>query len=247
MHVQKFLKLSAAERDIPSTVPPGKLSAPAEPNGGNFIGELLPGEDLFAYIRRMKGGFDQTLYRQLIGATNPFKEGDYTVGVGAGDEATRQNARTLLANTTIGELSRHPLHADDLHRLIRRTTDLSVSEQLKDWTVGALKEFLLAESETEIKKVMPGLSSDSIGCIPKLMSNEELVRISGKLFNPLPGTNIGAKGYLGARIQPNSSTDNPDDIVWQLFDAFPMPPVMSSSGPTRLTVRLKTLLWWRTR
>ena len=25
---------------------------------------------------------------------------------------------------------------------------------------------------------------------------------------------------MGARIQPNSPTDHPDDIVWQTFDAF---------------------------
>ena len=25
---------------------------------------------------------------------------------------------------------------------------------------------------------------------------------------------------MGARIQPNSPTDHPDDVVWQVFDAF---------------------------
>ena len=36
----------------------------------------------------------------------------------------------------------------------------------------------------------------------------------------LPGTRMGAKGYMGARIQPNSPTDHPEDVVWQVFDAF---------------------------
>ena len=26
--------------------------------------------------------------------------------------------------------------------------------------------------------------------------------------------------YMGARIQPNSPTDNPEDIVWQVFNGF---------------------------
>ena len=34
------------------------------------------------------------------------------------------------------------------------------------------------------------------------------------------GSQIGAKGYLGARIQPNSPTDNVDDLRWQVFAGF---------------------------
>ena len=67
---------------------------------------------------------------------------------------------------------------------------------------------------------MYGLTSDTIGCVPKLMTNEELIAIGQKIFNPLPGTKMGAKGYMGARIQPNSPTDHPEDVVWQVFDAF---------------------------
>jgi ethanolamine ammonia-lyase large subunit len=52
------------------------------------------------------------------------------------------------------------------------------------------------------------------------MTNEELIIIGQKIFNPLPGTQMGAKGYMGARIQPNSPTDHPEDVVWQVFNAF---------------------------
>ena len=34
----------------------------------------LPGEDLFAYIQRKRASYDVTLYRQLVGAENEFKE-----------------------------------------------------------------------------------------------------------------------------------------------------------------------------
>jgi ethanolamine ammonia-lyase large subunit len=78
------------------------------------IKEVTPGEDVFAYVTRVKDGFDQTLYQQVLGAANAFKEGDLTIGVGADDEATRQNARTLLANTKLKDLYDHPLLADDL-------------------------------------------------------------------------------------------------------------------------------------
>ncbi|MBD9373068.1 ethanolamine ammonia-lyase subunit EutB [Rhizobium sp. ARZ01] len=184
------------------------------------IEEVKQGENVFAYISRIKGGFDQTAYRQVIGAANEFKEGDQAIGVGAANAATRANARALLSNTKIQDLYERPLFEDDLQRLIWQTTDQAQYEKVKDWTMGQLKEFLLAESEDNIKGVMHGLTSDTIGFVPKLMSNEELITVSQKIFNVMPGTKLGAKGYMGGRIQPNSPTDHPDDIIWQVFDAF---------------------------
>ena len=188
--------------------------------GSVSVKEVKSGEDVFAYITRVKGGFDQTLYQQVIGAANAFKEGDQAIGVGAEDEATRKNARALLANTKIKDLYEHPLLVDDLQKLIWQTTDQAQYEKVKDWTMGQLKEFLLTKSEAEIKGIMNGLTSDTIGCVPKLMSNEELIALGQKIFNVLPGTKMGAKGYMGARIQPNSPTDHPEDVAWQMFDAF---------------------------
>ena len=198
-----------------------KVVAKAASSEGTItLTDIKPGEDIFAYISRVKGAFDQRLYQQAVGSANDFKEGDQAIGVGAADEATRENARTLLANTKIKDLHEHPLLVDDLQRLIWQTTDQAQYEKVKDWTLGQLKEFLLSSSEAEIKNVMYGLTSDTIGCVPKLMNNEELIVVSQKIFNALPGTKMGAKGYMGARIQPNSPTDHPDDVVWQVFDAF---------------------------
>jgi ethanolamine ammonia-lyase large subunit len=52
------------------------------------------------------------------------------------------------------------------------------------------------------------------------MTNEELIQVSKKVFNPLPDSKIGSKGYMGARVQPNSPTDNIEDISWQVFNAW---------------------------
>jgi ethanolamine ammonia-lyase large subunit len=197
-----------------------RVAVAADAVGAIAVTEVMPGEDVFAYIGRVKGSFDQTLYQQVIGAANEFKQGDQAIAVGAADEASRKNARTLLTNTKIKDLYEHPLLVDDLQKLIWQTTDQAQYEKVKDWTIGELKEFLLARSEAEIKGVMNGLTSDTIGCVPKLMSNQELIALGQKIFNVLPGTNMGAKGYMGARIQPNSPTDHPDDVIWQVFDAF---------------------------
>ncbi|MDX1581649.1 MAG: ethanolamine ammonia-lyase subunit EutB, partial [Alphaproteobacteria bacterium] len=58
------------------------------------------------------------------------------------------------------------------------------------------------------------------GCAPLKLSPDQNFPIGQKVFNPLPGSQIGSKGYMSARVQPNSPTDNIDDIVWQVFDAW---------------------------
>lgn len=188
--------------------------------GAVTIRNIQPGEDVFGYVQRTTGAFDQVLYQQVVGAANAFKEGDEAIGVAANDEASRENARKLLANSKIKDLLAKSLFVDHLDKLIMDTTDPAQYAKVKNWTLGELKTFLLTKSEAEIKGIMYGLHSDIIGNVVKLMSNDELTRIGQTVFNPLPGSMLGAKGYFGARIQPNSPTDNPEDIVWQIFDAY---------------------------
>lgn len=200
---------------------PGCKNGPDEmaPSGVS-IPNVQPGEDLFGYISRIQGSFDETLYRKIIGAANAYKEGDQAIAVAAADETSRSNARLLLSNTKLKDLDTHPLLLDEQYKLIQQTLDTTVQASIAAFTLAELRNYLLKSDEAAIKAIMPGLTSDVIGSVVKLMSNEELVAVGKKVFNPLPGSNIGAKGYMGARIQPNSPTDNLDDIMWQVFDGF---------------------------
>ena len=170
------------------------------------------------------GKFDLSTYCKLLGAANDFKEGDQIIGVAAEDDAERTFARKLLSGTRLSDVVSHPPHVDELYQLTRGSTLASEPDvalpSIANWTFGELKTFLLTKDEGDIKGIMPLLSSDVVGCVVKLMSNAELIAVGSKVFNPLPGSQIGAKGYLGARVQPNSPTDHPDDIRWQVFDAF---------------------------
>ena len=182
------------------------------------IGSPLQGEDVFSYLQRVKGQWDLTLYRQIIGAANAFKEGDLTIGVAANSEASRLNARALLMQTKITNLDKNTLFSDGILELIHQTTSQNQAHQ--NWTMGELKRFVLTESEESIKAIMPGLTSDVIACLVKLMNNDELILLGQKVFNPLPDSKIGSRGYMSARVQPNSPTDDPEDISWQVFDAW---------------------------
>lgn len=175
---------------------------------------------LVDYLKSSPEGWSIHSFANWIGAANAFKEGDAIIGVAAKDDEHRKVARMLLANTRLYQIDANPIFSDDLHRAIISSIDETVAATLRDWTLGALRHYLLAKEEADIKAIMPGLSSDVIGCVVKLLSDEELTAIASKIFNPLPGSNIGERGYLGARIQPNSPTDNIDDIAWQVFNGF---------------------------
>ena len=200
--------LNAAAQDRPS--------GPSVQN----LPEGFENEDLIAYVHRIAGGWDVDWYRRVLGAANEYKEGDEILGVSARTPAERQLARKLLEQTTLEQIDSHRPFEDKMHSVLALAQAKTQTQQIQTWKLVELKAFLLEQSEQEIHAIRPGLSSDSIACVVKLMSNQELIEVGRKVFNPLPGSQLGSQGYMGARIQPNSPTDHPDDIRWQVFNAF---------------------------
>ncbi len=178
------------------------------------------GEGLIEYVKRTGGGWDEARYKQLLGCANEFKEGDASLGISAQLPQHRTLARQLLTHTRLEQIDAHAPLRDQQYLAIQECLDSTQQKRVAEWTIGGLQEFLLNEPEAKIQEVMPGLSSDVIACVVKLMSNQQLMQVGAKVFNSLPGSMIGAKGYLGARVQPNSPTDNVDDIRWQVLDAW---------------------------
>ena len=160
----------------------------------NSIDKPAADEDVFRFIHRVAGGHSEELYAQILGAANEFKEGDETVGVAAADDESRQTARQLLSHTRLSDIDAHSLHQDNLFRFIAIDLDSADFDSIAAKTLGELKTFLLTSDEDVIKSIMGGLSSDVIGCVVKLMSNDELIQIGRKVFNPLPGSRIGSRG-----------------------------------------------------
>ncbi|MDA0935314.1 MAG: ethanolamine ammonia-lyase subunit EutB, partial [Planctomycetota bacterium] len=215
MNRRDFLASVARSTAAVSVVHPGSAALDAL---GRFPART--DEDLITYVRRVRGDWDQQLFARLIGAANAFKEGDEILGLAAANAEERAMARRLLGATRLADIDARPLLDDAMHRSLAASVDAAARARTDGWTFDALRRFLLEEDEDAIRAVMPGLSSDVIGCVVKLLSDAELTAVSQRIWNPLPGTRIGAKGYLGARVQPNSPTDHPDDIRWQVFDAF---------------------------
>ena len=184
------------------------------------IPDVGAGEDVFSWLSRVHGGYDVVKYRQVLGAANPYKEGDEAQGLAAADEPSRENSRRLLANTTVRALLAHPIYEDEVVAFADAQVDPAIRRRIEPWTLGALAHFLREQPEAEITRITPGLSSDIIACVVKLLSNGDLIAVGRKVFNPLPDSNVGARGYMGARVQPNSPTDDPEDIVMQVLDGW---------------------------
>jgi ethanolamine ammonia-lyase large subunit len=195
---------------------------PQIPQSTSWAASTLPDSStgIFDYILKSKGKFDADLYRKLLGNANEFKEGDLTLGIAAEGDAQRAFARSLLLNTTLGEIDSHPPHVDDLLQYCNSALDQEKQNAIKNLTLQQLKDFLGSKDESEIREIQQGLSSDVIACLVRVMSNQELIAVASKVFNPLPGSDIGRRGFMGARVQPNSPTDDVDDIQWQVFNAF---------------------------
>ena len=185
-----------------------------------YIDHIRDDEDVFGYLDRINGAFESGLYGQLLAAANEFKDGDGSRGLAASDEASREKARQLLGRSRIADLAARPVFVDDLQRLVAGSVDRHCFSTISDWTFAGLKSFLLEGAEEDIQSIIPGLDSDTIALVVRLMTNDELCQLGSKIFNPLPDSFLGARGYLGARIQPNSPTDNPEDILWQVFDGW---------------------------
>ncbi len=212
-------------RTFLATVSTGALSLTcpsltAAENAESVCTEPLVDEGLIEYVNRTCGKWDEDRYKQLLGYANEFKEGDAILGIAAKSHEERALARQLLGQTRLSDIDNHPPLKDQQYSAIKTALNSAEHRRTADWKLLELKQFLLTQDEASIHQVASGLSSDVIACVVKLMSNDQLIEIGGKIFNPLPGSNIGAKGYLGARIQPNSPTDNVDDIRWQVLDAW---------------------------
>ena len=87
------------------------------------IPDVRDPEDVFAWLERVHGGYNIAEYRRVLGAANPYKEGDATQGLAAADESSRENSRRLLANTTIRSLNAHPIFDDEVVRFADAQVD----------------------------------------------------------------------------------------------------------------------------
>ncbi len=157
--------------------------------------------------------------RTVLAKANERKTGDELAGLAADSDAERVAAKRTLAETTLETLRENPVvpyENDEVTRVIQDAVREPVYDRIREWTVADLREFLIDSTTTdrEIRAIRPGLTSEMIAAVTKLMSNMDLVLASSKMTITARCNNtIGEEGTLSFRLQPNDPSDNVDNIL----------------------------------
>ncbi len=164
--------------------------------------------------------------RVLMGKANEEKSGDQLAGVAAQTTAERAAAKLVLAEVPLWALRENPVapyDQDEVTRVIQDTVNEAVYAEIKGWTVGELREWLLDDHNDgeAIQRISDGLTSEMVAAVTKLMSNLDLVYAASKIRVVRHCANtIGQAGTLSSRLQPNHPTDSPEGIRAEIYEGL---------------------------
>jgi ethanolamine ammonia-lyase large subunit len=165
--------------------------------------------------------------RELLAKANEEKSGDQLAGIAAESEQERVAAKWALADVTLGEIVNQPLidpDEDDVSRLILESLDQAAFSRYQSWTVGQLREWLLAarwSDEAELRALQRGITPEIAAAVAKLMSNKDLILAASRIRNVTRCRNtIGQAGVLAIRSQPNHPADDVPGILLAAVDGL---------------------------
>ena len=165
---------------------------------------------------------DAGTLRQTLALASAFKEGDRTL-VGAVDERVREDARRALLGTTVGEIHATVLIDDLVSERLQRSRDRRFDAEFRLLTIGRIREALLGPGAAAwVRAYGPALGSEAIAAVAKVLTDDELSRVSRTVFHPLGNETvaIGSEGHFGSRIQPNSVGDDDQEILFSIFEGL---------------------------
>ncbi|MBC2396875.1 ethanolamine ammonia-lyase subunit EutB [Clostridium tetanomorphum] len=164
--------------------------------------------------------------KEVLAKANEEKSGDKLAGIAATSVQERIAAKVVLSDLTLSDLRNNPVvpyEEDEVTRIIQDDVNEKIYNQIKNWTVSELREWILNDhtTGTEIKRISRGLTSEMVAAVTKLMSNLDLIYGGRKIrISAHCNTTIGLEGTLSARLQPNHPTDNIDGIMASLMEGL---------------------------
>ena len=164
--------------------------------------------------------------RELLAKANEEKSGDQLAGIAASSGRERVAAKQALANLPLVEFLNDPLippQTDEVSRLILDSHDSAAFQPIRSMTVGAFREFILANQTTgeQLKSLQWGITPEMAAAVAKLMGNKDLILAASKIRNVTRCRNtMGERGVLGIRLQPNHPSDDVAGILLSAFDGL---------------------------
>ena len=164
--------------------------------------------------------------KELLAKASPPRSGDVLAGVAASCAEEAVAARMALAEAPLSAFLAEPLvpyEIDDVTRLICDRHDAAAFAPIASLTVGAFREFLLAETTTDrtLAGLAPGVTPEMAAAVSKIMRNQDLILAASKcrVVTAFRDT-IGLPGAMSVRLQPNHPTDDPAGITASILDGL---------------------------
>ncbi|AQP47458.1 ethanolamine ammonia lyase large subunit [Tessaracoccus aquimaris] len=164
--------------------------------------------------------------KDLLAKANEEKSGDQQAGIAARSAAERVAARHVLAEVPLSALRENPVvpyDQDEVTRAIDDAINETIYQEIKGWTVGDFREWLLANttSSDDITRISRALTGEMAAAVTKLMGNLDLVVAARKIRVVTHcGNTMGLEGTLASRLQPNHPTDSVDGIRATIYEGL---------------------------
>ena len=164
--------------------------------------------------------------REVLGRANEPKAGDERAGLAARSHQERAAAKLVLSELTLADLRAHPvvpLDEDEVSRVIDAGVDEAVYREIRGWSVGELRDWLLADDTTAeaMRRARRGLTAEMAAAVAKLCSNLDLVYAARRLpVVTRARTTVGLPGRLSTRLQPNHPSDGADGITAAIYEGL---------------------------
>lgn len=164
--------------------------------------------------------------KEVLAKANEEKSGDRQAGIAATSVAERMAAKHVLAEMTLETLRQNPAvpyEEDEVTRVIDDAVNETIYQEIKGWTVGEFREWLLSDKTTTemIRRVSNALTGEMVAGVAKLMSNLDLMYAASKIHVSSHCVNTaGLPGTLASRNQPNHPTDSPEGIRAEIYEGL---------------------------
>ena len=170
--------------------------------------------------------YDFADLKTLLAKATPLRSGDQLAGISADTAEERVAAQMALADLPLQAFLAEPLipyEIDEVSRLIFDSHNPAAFSEISHLTVGQFRDWLLSNEVTGevLARVSPGLLPEHAAAVSKLMRQQDLVKVAGKIrvisrFR----TTVGLPGRLSTRLQPNHPADDPRAIAASIIDGL---------------------------
>ncbi len=164
--------------------------------------------------------------KEVLAKASEEKSGDRMNRIAAESALERMAAKVVVSELQLQDIYENPVvpyETDEVTKIIYDDLNQFVYQEIKHWTVGQLREYILASKTRmpQLQRISRGLTSEMISAVAKLMSSIDLVMAAQKMrYQAYCNTLIGEPGRLAFRCQPNHPSDDPEGILFSIKEGL---------------------------